>query len=160
MFRDLICYLGSLIAKQLICFSFVGGHFGFGHLVELAHTFGRDTPAHFLEYFFLICNPPSNLCLRTMVTDSPEFSSTTRAFFTGASDCFSDILWSSLFTSLTLLRHICWRVCSLTVTYDWFPVICVHFLQSQLFSMISWQLDFSVYGIFQKHKFSIHINRD
>ena len=52
MFRYLICYLGSLKSKQLICFRLVGGHFGFGHLVELAHTFGRDTPAHFLEYFF------------------------------------------------------------------------------------------------------------
>ena len=51
MFTYLICYLGSLKAKQLICFRFVGGHFGFGHLVELAHTFGRDTPAHVLEYF-------------------------------------------------------------------------------------------------------------
>ena len=29
----------------------------------------------------------------------------------------------TLFTNLTYLCHICWIVCSLTVTYDWFPVI-------------------------------------
>ena len=51
MFRYLICYLGSLKAKQLICFRFVGGHFGFDHLVELAHTFGRDTTLIFRVYF-------------------------------------------------------------------------------------------------------------
>ena len=29
----------------------------------------------------------------------------------------------TLLANLTLLCHICWRVCSPTVTYDWFPVI-------------------------------------
>ena len=29
----------------------------------------------------------------------------------------------TLFTNLTPLCHICLMVCSLTVTYDWFPVI-------------------------------------
>ena len=38
--KYLICYLGSLKAKQLICFHFVSGHFGFSHLAELAHTIG------------------------------------------------------------------------------------------------------------------------
>ena len=55
MFRYLICYLGSLKAKQLVCFRLVGGHFGFGHLVELAHTFGRDTPPpSFFRVFFSV----------------------------------------------------------------------------------------------------------
>ena len=33
------------------------------------------------------------------------------------------VVIQSLFTNLTPLGHICWMVCSLTVTYDWFPVI-------------------------------------
>ena len=28
-----------------------------------------------------------------------------------------------LFINLTPLCHICWKICSLTVTYDWFPVV-------------------------------------
>ena len=31
----------------------------------------------------------------------------------------------TVFTNLTLLRRICWRVCSPTVTYDWFPVLWI-----------------------------------
>ena len=34
----------------------------------------------------------------------------------------SMIITHTLCTNLTLLCHICWLVCSLTVTYDWFPI--------------------------------------
>ena len=33
----------------------------------------------------------------------------------------SMVVIQTLFTNLTLLCHICWRVCSPTVTCDWFP---------------------------------------
>ena len=36
------------------------------------------------------------------------------------------VIQTLMFTYLTLLCHICWRVCLPTVTYDWFPVICVN----------------------------------
>ena len=36
------------------------------------------------------------------------------------------VVIQTLFTNVTPLCHICWMVCSLTVTYDWFPVICVN----------------------------------
>ena len=35
----------------------------------------------------------------------------------------SMVVIQTLFTNLTPLCHICWRVCSPTVIYDWFPVI-------------------------------------
>ena len=35
----------------------------------------------------------------------------------------SVVVMRTLLTNLTLLCYICWRVCSPTVTYDWFPVI-------------------------------------
>ena len=35
----------------------------------------------------------------------------------------SMVVMHTSFTNLTPLCHICWRVCSPTVTYDWFPVI-------------------------------------
>ena len=48
-------------------------------------------------------------------------------FFTETSDYCSEIRWASyrpsLFTNWTLLCHICWRMCSQTVTHDMFPVI-------------------------------------
>ena len=34
------------------------------------------------------------------------------------------VVIQTLFTSLTPLCRICWMVCSLTVTYEWFPVTC------------------------------------
>ena len=34
------------------------------------------------------------------------------------------VVIQTLFTNLTPPGHICWMVCSLTVTYDWFPIIC------------------------------------
>ena len=34
----------------------------------------------------------------------------------------SMVVIQTLFTDLTPLCHICWMVCSLAVTYDWFPV--------------------------------------
>ena len=33
------------------------------------------------------------------------------------------VVIQTLFTNLTLLCHICWTVCSPTVTHDWFPVV-------------------------------------
>ena len=33
------------------------------------------------------------------------------------------VVIQTLFTNLTPLCHICWMICSLTVTYDWFPVV-------------------------------------
>ena len=36
------------------------------------------------------------------------------------------VVIQTLFTNLTPLCHIYWMVCSLTVTYDWFPVIWVN----------------------------------
>ena len=35
----------------------------------------------------------------------------------------SMVVIQTLFTNCTHLCHICWMVCTLTVTYDWFPVI-------------------------------------
>ena len=34
----------------------------------------------------------------------------------------SSMVIQTLFTNLTPLCHLCWMVCSLTVTYNWFPV--------------------------------------
>ena len=50
-------------------------------------------------------------------------------FFTETSDYFfvnSMVVIHTLFTKLTLRCRICWRVCSTTVTYDWFPVNLVN----------------------------------
>ena len=45
--------------------------------------------------------------------------------FTEISHCFSDILWSPYRRPFqcSQIWHVCWRVCSPTVTNDWFPVI-------------------------------------
>ena len=84
-------------------------------------------------------------------------------FFMEISDYFLEIVWSScrpllsLFTNLTSLCHICWMVCSLTVTYDWCPVIWRESWLVRLETLtLSGTPDYTPFGEFMIHQFIIY----